>query len=124
VTIHTSTGISGALGARGSGLGGAGSSALALPLISNPEPRVPSASLGNDTPELQKAFTDFVGQSFFGELLKQMRATVGKPAYMHGGFGEDVFQSQLDQVLVERISDASGATFSDPMYQLMLARRS
>jgi hypothetical protein len=117
VTIHASTGISG-------GRGGAGSIASALPLVPNAEPRVPSATLGNDTPELKQAFTDFVGQSFFGELLKQMRATVGKPAYMHGGFGEDVFQSQLDQVLVERISDASAATFSDPMYQLMLARRS
>ena len=56
--------------------------------------------------------------------LEQMRATVDKPAFFHGGMGEDVFQSQLDQILVERISDASAATFSDPMYQLLLARRS
>ena len=123
MTIHASSGINGGLGARGAGLGGAGSSAIAFPLTPNPEPRTPALP-GSDTPELKQAFTDFVGQSFFGELLKQMRATVGKPAYMHGGFGEDVFQSQLDQILVERISDASAATFSDPMYQLMLARRS
>lgn len=78
---------------------------------------------GHDTPELRAAFADFVGQTFFGALVKQMRATVDKPAFFHGGMGEDVFQSQLDQVLVERISDASAATFSDPMYELLLARR-
>ena len=73
--------------------------------------------------EFRNAFTDFVGQTFFGELLKQMRATLDKPAYLHGGFGEDVFQSQLDQLLVERISDAAGPTFSDPMYELLMVRR-
>src|SRR5262245_8626655 len=77
-----------------------------------------------DTPELHKAFTDFVGQTFFGELVKQMRATVNKPAFFHGGMGEDIFQSQLDQILVERISQTSAATFSDPMYDLLMAPRS
>jgi hypothetical protein len=79
---------------------------------------------GRDTPELHQAFTDFVGQTFFGELVKQMRATVDKPAFFHGGMGEDIFQSQLDQIIVERMSDATAATFSDPMYHLMMAPRS
>jgi hypothetical protein len=87
-------------------------------------PQVLGQSAGKGSPELRKAFTDFVGQTFFGELLKQMRATVDKPAYMHGGMGEDIFQSQLDQVLVERITESSAATFSDPMYQLLMAPRS
>ncbi len=78
----------------------------------------------HDTPELHKAFTDFVGQTFFGELVKQMRATVDKPAFFHGGMGEDIFQTQLDQIMVERMTDASAATFSDPMYQLLMAPRS
>jgi hypothetical protein len=101
---------------------GSGLRGLSLPAIPNPEPRTPV--LGADKPELKQAFTDFVGQTFFGQLLKQMRASVGKPAFVHGGFGEDVFQGQLDQVLVERISDASAASFSDPMFQLLMARRS
>jgi hypothetical protein len=78
---------------------------------------------GHDTPELRATFNEFVGQTFFGELIKQMRSTVDKPAFFHGGMGEDIFQSQLDQILVEKISDASAATFSNPMYQLLLARR-
>jgi hypothetical protein len=71
----------------------------------------------------REAFTDFVGQTFFGELLKQMRATAHQPSLVHGGLGEEVFQSQLDQVLVERMTDAAGRSFSDPMFELLMARR-
>src|SRR5205809_5208083 len=79
---------------------------------------------GRDTPELREAFTDFVGQTFFGELVKQMRATLHKPAFFHGGMGEDIFQTQLDQIMVERMSETSAKTFSDPMYELLMAPRS
>jgi hypothetical protein len=79
--------------------------------------------LGHDTPELREAFSDFVGQTFFGELMKQMRATLDKPAFFHGGMGEDIFQSQLDQIMVERMSETTADSFAEPMYQLMLARR-
>src|SRR5262245_1065253 len=104
-----------------SALGG-GSSELAR-LISSPQPKAPPRG-GRDTPELRETFDQFVGQTFFGELLKQMRASVDKPKFLHGGFGEDVFQSQLDQILVERISESSAPTFSDPMYRLLMAPRS
>ncbi len=79
---------------------------------------------GRDTPELKKAFTDFAGQTFFGELVKQMRATLHKPAFFHGGMGEDIFQTQLDQIMVERMSETSAKSFSDPMYELLMAPRS
>jgi hypothetical protein len=79
---------------------------------------------GRDTPELKKAFTDFAGQTFFGELVKQMRETLHKPAFFHGGMGEDIFQSQLDQIMVERMSQTSAKSFTDPMYDLLMARRS
>ena len=52
-----------------------------------------------------------------------MRATVDKPTLFHGGMGEDIFQSQLDQVLVERMTDASASSFSGPMFDLLVARR-
>jgi len=79
---------------------------------------------GRDTPELKKAFTDFAGQTFFGELVKQMRATLHKPAFFHGGMGEDIFQTQLDQIMVERMSETNAKSFTDPMYELLMARRS
>src|SRR3954469_11144856 len=119
MTIRATPGI----GARGSGFEDPASRLVGTSRNPNPESRTPVSS-GRDTPELHKAFTDFVGQTFFGELVKQMRATVDKPAFFHGGMGEDVFQQQLDQIMVERMSDATAATFSDPMYQLFMAPRS
>ena len=72
---------------------------------------------------MREAFKDFVGQTFFGQMLSAMRKTVGKPAYFHGGRTEEVFQAQLDQVLAEKLSDASAETFADPMYELFTLPR-
>jgi len=71
-----------------------------------------------DRPELREAFDRFVGETFFGQLLSAMRKTVGKPAYFHGGRAEEVFQGQLDQILSERMSQASAHSFADPMFEL------
>src|SRR6187431_2755004 len=104
--------------------GSAGQTQAFQSLVNSAKPPAAAHRGGHDTPELKKAFNDFVGQTFFGELLKQMRATLDKPAFFHGGMGEDIFQSQLDQVLVEKMTESSVKTFSDPMYQLLMAPRS
>ena len=106
------------------GAGTSGQTQAIQSLINSPKPPAAARRGGHDTPELKKAFNDFVGQTFFGELLKQMRATLDKPAFFHGGMGEDIFQSQLDQVLVEKMTESSAKSFSDPMYQLLMAPRS
>ncbi len=74
--------------------------------------------------ETKKAFTDFVGQTMFGQTLASMRKTVDKPAYFHGGRAEEVFQGQLDQVLAEKLTEASAETFAGPMYDLFMLGRS
>jgi hypothetical protein len=68
--------------------------------------------------EVREAFQEFVGKTFYGQLLKSMRKSVGKPAYFHGGRGEEVFRSQLDQIVVERISETSAGPLADSMYGL------
>ena len=68
--------------------------------------------------EVEKQFNAFVGQTLFGQLLKSMRKTVGKPAYFHGGQAEEIFQQQLDQVLGEKLAETSGKKFSEPMFDL------
>jgi hypothetical protein len=83
--------------------------------------RAPSAR--GDEPELRRAFQSFVGETLFGQLLQAMRRTVGKPAYFHGGRAEEIFQQQLDQVLAEKISEASAETFSEPMFELFVMKR-
>ncbi|GAA5509337.1 rod-binding protein [Novipirellula caenicola] len=74
--------------------------------------------------ETQEAFTEFVGQTLFGSMLDSMRKTVGKPAYMHGGRTEEVFQQQMDQLIVEDLTEASASSIADPMYQLFQMSRS
>jgi flagellar protein FlgJ len=82
------------------------------------------ANVRNDG-RFREAFDDFVGQTFYTQLLSQMRKTVDKPAYFHGGQGEEIFQGQLDQVLAEELSAATADQFSGPMFDLvMLGRRS
>lgn len=73
--------------------------------------------------ELQESFKQFVGQTLFGQMLSSMRQTVEKPAYFHGGQTEEIFQQQLDQVLVEEITDASADRIADPMFELFNLRR-
>jgi hypothetical protein len=50
-------------------------------------------------------------------MLKAMRATVGKPAYFHGGHAEEVFQAQLDQTMAEHMTEASASKLADPMFE-------
>ena len=73
--------------------------------------------------ELKDAFGDFVGNTFYGQLIASMRKTVDKPAYFHGGRGEEVFQGQLDQMLAEKLSDSTQEQFAGPMYELFMLKR-
>ncbi|MEM9354188.1 MAG: rod-binding protein [Planctomycetota bacterium] len=67
--------------------------------------------------EVQETFRQFVGESFYGQLLKSMRTTVGKPAYFHGGRAEEVFRGQLDQTLAEHMTEANSDQIADPMFR-------
>ena len=68
--------------------------------------------------ELRKAFQDFVGQTLFSQMIGSMRATTQGAAYFNGGQAEKIFQGQLDQLLSEKLSEASAAKISDPMFKL------
>lgn len=48
----------------------------------------------------------WVAQTFFGQMLKQMRNSPFKSELLEGGRGGQVFQAQLDQKLAERMSSA------------------
>jgi hypothetical protein len=75
----------------------------------------PAATERND--ELRERFTQFVGETFYGQMIKAMRSTVGKPAYFHGGRAEEVFRGQLDQALAEHMTQASADQFSGPLFE-------
>ena len=85
-----------------------------------PSALVPAA---NDKSDVREKFDQFVGETLFSQMLKSMRQSVGKPAYFHGGQAEEMFQSQLDQTLAQEMTKASAKTFSEPMFDLFMARR-
>ena len=99
------------------------SPARAISAVQSAPPKMPQPSAAQNNPELRKAFDKFVGETFFGQLLRSMRKTVGKPAYFHGGRAEEIFQQQLDQVLVEKVTQSSADKFSGPMFELFTLQR-
>lgn len=90
-------------------------------------PALPTAPLAENAAEqarLRQVFNQAMGETLFGQMLKAMRRTVGKPAYFHGGRAEEIFQQQLDQVLAEKLSRASAPALTDPMFELFTLQRS
>ncbi len=70
--------------------------------------------------EAKELYQQFVGETFFGQMMKSMRKSVGKSAYFDGGKTEEIFQQQLDRVFTEEISKTSAADFSGPMFDLFM----
>lgn len=68
--------------------------------------------------QLRDAYRDFVGKTFFGQMLKSMRSTVGKAAYFDGGQTEEVFRAQVDQQMADEMSKSSASKLADPMFRL------
>jgi flagellar protein FlgJ len=96
------------------------------PVSSRPNVPVPApqkADAAAQREALRQTFESAIGQTLFGQMLKSMRKTVGKPAYFHGGRAEEVFQNQLDQVLAEKMSQASAESFTGPMFELFTLGR-
>lgn len=81
-----------------------------------------SASHAEDG-ELRRVFDAFVGETFFSQMLAAMRKTLGEPPYMHGGHAERVFQGQLDQLLSERLANATAGQLSGKMFELFQLQR-
>ena len=91
------------------------------PLASPLATRKQAAAQGSD--ELREAFQDFVGQTFFAEMIKACRSGQQPSAYFHGGRAEEIFQGQLDQVLSEELSKSSASKIADPMFELFMLKR-
>jgi hypothetical protein len=71
----------------------------------------------------REAFDRFVGGTFYRQLLGAMQKTVGKPAYFHGGQAEEIFRSQLNEMLADKMAEATAEQFTGPMYELFTLSR-
>ncbi len=92
----------------------------------SPRDRLREASQGTGETKdaLHEAFSDFVGQTFFAELIKSCRSTQQPAAYFNGGRAEKIFQGQMDQIMAEDLSERSADRIADPMYEQFMLRRS
>ena len=90
-------------------------SSLSAPTLASAKPA--------DNPALRKVFDEFVGETFYGEMLKAMRKSQGQVAYFGGGQAEEIFTQQLDQALTKKMTHASADKLSGPMYQLFTQAR-
>jgi Rod binding domain-containing protein len=71
----------------------------------------------HDPKKVRETFDTFVGETFYGQMLKALRSTVDKPAYFHGGRAEEVFQAQFDQVVAQQLAKANAGSFTGPMFE-------
>lgn len=83
------------------------------------EPAAPS----EDQLSEREAFDRFVGGTFFRQMLGAMQKTVGKPAYFHGGQAEEMFRGQLNQILADKMAEATADQFTGPMFELFQLSR-
>ncbi len=66
--------------------------------------------------ELRKACKEF--ESIFTyQLLKSMRKTIQKCALVHGGQGEEIYQSLFDMELSKQMADLSPGSLSRLLYE-------
>ena len=72
--------------------------------------------------EVREAFGKFVSTTFYGQLLKSLRTSVGKAAYFHGGQGEEIFQSQLDQHIADKLAQSPQKSLVEPMFKQQFPR--
>lgn len=81
------------------------------------------AAIDKDKLGEREAFDRFVGGTFYRQLLGAMQKTVGKPAYFHGGHAEEVFRAQLNEILADKMAEATAEQFTGPMYDLFTLNR-
>ncbi len=84
-------------------------------------PKPPAAE--SDEAKVREAFQSFVGQTLFGQMLKEMRKSVHKTPYFNGGKAEEIFTQQLDQVLAEKMAKTSADRLAEPMFELFMLQR-
>ena len=72
--------------------------------------------------QISETFQDFVAGTFYKQMFKALRRMHKKPAYLHGGQAEQMFQGQLDQQLAEDLAHNNGSAFSDPLFSVFMRR--
>ncbi len=66
---------------------------------------------------VREKFQDFVGGTFYKEMLKSLRAAQKPSKYLNGGQAEKIFQGQMDQQIAEDLAHQYAAHLADPLFE-------
>ena len=91
----------------------------ALSIADRPIPPLqapPTRQSIENTDDLKRVAADFESL-FFGMLLKQMRQSVKKSEVFHGGRGEEIFQSLLDQEIAKKSAHSQPLGIARILYE-------
>lgn len=72
---------------------------------------------------LRENVGEFVGNVFYGTLMRQMQNSKLKGKYLHGGRGEEVFQSQLNMEYAKRMGRSPNDPIANRIYDAMTRNR-
>ena len=79
-------------------------------------PVSPGSSQPHSREEVKRLYQQSIGGTFFRQMMKALRSSTGKAAYFNGGQPEKIFQSQLDELMIVKLSETSGGIFSDAIF--------
>src|SRR5437899_11420651 len=66
---------------------------------------------------VREKFQDFVGGTFYKEMLKALRAAQKPSKYLHGGQAEKIFQGQMDQQIAEDLAHQYAGHVAAPLLE-------
>jgi Rod binding domain-containing protein len=66
---------------------------------------------------VREKFQDFVGGTFYKEMLKSLRAAQKPSKYLNGGQAEKIFQGQMDQQIAENLARQYGGPLAAPLFE-------
>lgn len=69
---------------------------------------------------LRRHAGEFVGNIFYGTLLKELQNTTLKSELFHGGRGEEAFRGMLNMELARRMGQSPGDPIANRIYEVMV----
>jgi hypothetical protein len=87
--------------------------------VGAPRPPATEAGVSKEDAVLRKRLGEFVGNIFYGTLIRQMNDSSLKGAYLHGGRGEEVFQGQLGMEFATRLGRAPNDPITNKLFEAM-----
>lgn len=84
--------------------------------------KLENAVRNNDDKELKKACQEFEG-IMLGILYKQMKATIIKSDLVEKDAGTEIFESMMDEALIEKASETGSLGLAESLYR-QLSRKS